>query len=84
MLGPPGRLRMLAGLTQIGPPPSRFSTQELVDLLKVLTCVGSAREVILQQLGQRYNHHLGDQWDFVDYAHEHLPDIDLKSPPKRP
>jgi hypothetical protein len=63
---------------------SRFSTQELVDLLKMPTCVGPARDVILQQLGQRYHREFADVWAFVEYAHEHLPDIDLKTPPKRP
>jgi hypothetical protein len=66
------------------PLPSRLSTQELVDLLKMPTCVGPARNVILQQLGQRYNRSFADLWEFVDYAHDHLPDIDLTSPPKRP
>jgi hypothetical protein len=32
----------------------------------------------------RYNRHFADQWEFVEFAEKHLPDIDLKSPPKRP
>jgi tRNA A-37 threonylcarbamoyl transferase component Bud32 len=66
------------------PLPSRFSTQELVDLLKMPTCVGPARDVILQHLGERYHRPFADQWEFVEYAEKHLPDLDLKSPPKRP
>jgi hypothetical protein len=62
----------------------RFSTQELVDLLKMPTCVGPARDVILQQLGQHYHRHIANRWQFVDYAHDHLPAIDLTSPPRRP
>jgi hypothetical protein len=78
----------LAGMapwTLAGQPlPSRFTAQELVDLLKMPTCVGLARESFLKLLGERYHRAFADQWEFVDYAHEHLPDIDLKTPPKRP
>jgi hypothetical protein len=84
-LSPPTRLSGLATLLRaVRLPPSRFSTQELVDLLKMPTCVGPARDVVLRLLGQRYNRHFADQWAFVDYAHAHLPNIDLTSPPKRP
>jgi hypothetical protein len=78
----------LAGLPALAlaaqPLPSRLSIQELVELLKMPTCVGDARAVILQQLGGRYNRDFADQWEFVEYAAKHLPDVDLKSPPKRP
>jgi hypothetical protein len=66
------------------PLPSRLSTQELVDLLKMPTCVGPARDVILGHLGGRYHRSFADQWEFVEYAEKYLPDVDLKSPPKRP
>jgi hypothetical protein len=66
------------------PLPCRFSTQRLVDLLKMPTCVGSVRTVILEQLSNRYKRPFADQWEFVEFAEKHLPDIDLKSPPKRP
>jgi hypothetical protein len=65
-------------------PPCRLATQELVDLLKMPTCVGPIRDVVLRLLGQKCQRHFADLWQFVDYAHEHLPDIDLTSPPKRP
>jgi hypothetical protein len=82
---PPTRLSGLATLLQASqPPPCRFSTQELVDLLKMPTCVGPARNVVLRLLGQKCNRHFADQWEFVDYAEKHLPDIDLKSPSQRP
>jgi hypothetical protein len=84
-LSPPTRLSGLATLLRaVRLPPSRFSTQELVELLKMPTCVGPARDVILRLLGQRYNRPFADQWAFVDYAHAHLPQIDLTTPPKRP
>jgi hypothetical protein len=35
-------------------------------------------------LGNRYKQPFGDVWEFVEFAEMHLPDIDLKSPPKRP
>jgi tRNA A-37 threonylcarbamoyl transferase component Bud32 len=82
---PPTRLSGLATLLQAAqPPPCQFSTQELVDLLKMPTCVGHARDVVLRLLGQKCQRHFADLWQFVDYAHEHLPDIDLTTPPKRP
>jgi hypothetical protein len=75
----------LAALTQAAQPlPSRLSTQELVDLLKMPTCVGPAREPFLKLLGERYHREFADQWAFVEYAEKHLPDIILISPPKRP
>jgi hypothetical protein len=85
MLSPPTRLSGLATLTEASQPvPSRFTTQQLVELLKMPTCIGEARTVVLEMLGQRYQRTFADQWEFVDFAAKHLPDIDLKSPPKRP
>jgi tRNA A-37 threonylcarbamoyl transferase component Bud32/uncharacterized protein YjeT (DUF2065 family) len=78
----PGHAAALARAAQ--PFPSRFTTQQLVDLLKMPTCIGPARGVVLGVLGQRYDRVFADQWDFVEYAEKHLPDIDLKTPPKRP
>jgi hypothetical protein len=80
----PTPLAGLATLLQAAQPlPSQSSTQELVELLKLPACVGPARDVILRQLGQKCNRHFADVWDFVDYAHAHLPEIDLTTPPKR-
>jgi hypothetical protein len=85
LLSPPTRLSGLATLAQSthlsGSPPT---TQQLVDVLKMPTCVGPPHAVILALLGQRYGRAFADQWEFVDYAHEHLPDLDLTTPPKRP
>jgi serine/threonine protein kinase len=75
----------LAALTQAAQPlPSRLSTQEVVDLLKMPTVVGTAREPFLKLLGERYHREFADEWEFVEYAEKYLPDVDLKSPPKRP
>jgi hypothetical protein len=82
---PSPQLGQAAALLQAAEPlPCRFSTQWLVDLLKMPTCVGEARAVILEQLSNRYKQPFADQWEFVEFAEKHLPDIDLKSPPKRP
>ena len=62
----------------------RLSTRDLVELLKNPLCVGQARGVILDQLENRYRQKFPSHWDFVRYAKQHLPDIDLLSPPKRP
>jgi hypothetical protein len=71
-------------LQAVEPFPCRFTTQQLVDLLKMPTCVGEARAVILEQLSNRYKRPFADVWDFVEFAETQLPDIDLRSPPKRP
>jgi serine/threonine protein kinase len=83
-MSPATRLSGLATLTQAAQPlPSRLSTQYMVDLLKMPTCVGPFRSVVLEMLGQRYHHRFADQWEFVEYAEKHLPNVDLKSPPRR-
>jgi hypothetical protein len=56
----------------------------LIELLKMPTCVGPAREVILLLLGQTYDRDFADLWAFVDWAHEHHPELDLTTPPQRP
>jgi hypothetical protein len=65
------------------PLPYRFSSQELVELLKQPTCVGLARRIILDQLENRYGRRFRDHWEFVHFAHKHLPELDLTSPPRR-
>jgi len=62
----------------------RLSTQQLVDLLKMPTCLGDTRRLVLDYLGTRYERSFSDHWDFVEYAREHLPEVDLTTPPKRP
>ena len=58
--------------------------QSLVDLLKHPCCVGEARRLVLDQLARHYQRPFADQWEFIAYAQEHLPDVDLDSPPQRP
>jgi hypothetical protein len=62
----------------------RLEPQQLVDLLKNPFCVGPAREVILQQLGRRLNQPFTSVWDFITWAQEHEPELDLHTPPRRP
>jgi hypothetical protein len=65
------------------PLPCRFSTQELVELLKQPLCIGQARRVILDQLENRYGRQFADHWEFVRYAQEQNLGLDFSSPPKR-
>jgi hypothetical protein len=82
------RMRLLADLPLLSkaaqPLPGRFTEQELVDLLKMLSCQRPAREVIVRQLGQQCGQHFANVWEFVEWAREHRPDLDLNSPPVRP
>jgi tRNA A-37 threonylcarbamoyl transferase component Bud32 len=66
------------------PLPCRLSTQDLVDLLKMPTCVREVRRVLLDQLGNRYRRRFDTHWDFVRYAQEQCLDLDFTTPPKRP
>ena len=66
------------------PLPCRLSTQDLVDLLKMPTCVGPVRRVILDQLGNRYGRRFDKHWDFVRYAQQQGLDLDFTTPPMRP
>jgi serine/threonine protein kinase len=66
------------------PLPCRFPTQELVDLLKMPTCVGQVRRVILTQLSNRYGRRFDSHWDFVRYAQGHELNLDFTTPPRRP
>jgi hypothetical protein len=65
------------------PLPCRLSTQDLVELLKMPTCFGEARKVVLKHLGNRYGRYFADHWEFVRFAQEQHLDLDLQSPAKR-
>jgi tRNA A-37 threonylcarbamoyl transferase component Bud32 len=65
------------------PLPCRVSTQDLVELLKMPTCFGRARQVVLKHLGNRYGRSFANHWEFVHFARERHLDLDLTSPPKR-
>jgi hypothetical protein len=66
------------------PLPCRLSTQDLVELLKVPTCVGAIRRIVLDHLGARYGRRFDTHWDFVRYADEQRLDLDFTTPPQRP
>jgi tRNA A-37 threonylcarbamoyl transferase component Bud32 len=66
------------------PLPCRLPTQDLVELLKMPTCVGEVRRVILDQLGNRYHRRFATHWDFVRYAQEQRLGLDFTTPPQRP
>jgi hypothetical protein len=65
------------------PLPCRFTTQQLVNLLKMPTCVGEARTVLLGQLAHRYKRPFADVWEFVEWAQKHEPGLGFTTPPKR-
>jgi protein kinase-like protein len=65
------------------PLPWQLSTQDLVELLKMPTCFGEARKVVLKHLGNRYGRVFANHWEFVRFAQEQHLDLDLTSPPKR-
>jgi hypothetical protein len=56
----------------------------LVELLKHPLCVGEARRAVLDALEFTYKRLFKDQWEFVEYAQKHQPQLDLLTPPKRP
>jgi YD repeat-containing protein len=64
--------------------PCRLTTQELVELLKMPTCFGPARRVVLDHLSNRYGREFKNHWAFVRYAREHNLGLDFTTPPKRP
>ena len=66
------------------PSPCRLTTQELVDLLKMPTCFGQVRRVVLDHLGNRYGRRFVNHWAFVRFAREQGLELDFTTPPKRP
>jgi hypothetical protein len=66
------------------PFPCRLSTQKLAELLKMPTCFGAARRVVLDHLGNRYGQRFVNHWEFVRFAEEKRLGLDFTTPPKRP
>jgi hypothetical protein len=66
------------------PFPCRLTTQELVELLKMPTCFGKARRIVLDQLGNRYGRRFVNHWAFVRFATERKLGLDFTTPPKQP
>jgi len=65
------------------PLPPALPPQTLVDLLKHPLWVGEARRLVLEQLSRHYQRPFADQWEFVDFVHQHNLDLDLTTPPQR-
>jgi hypothetical protein len=66
------------------PLPCRLTTQTLIELLKMPTCFGEARRVVLDHLGNRYGRRFFNHWEFVRYAREQGLKLDFTTPPRRP
>ena len=66
------------------PWPCRLTTQEQVDLLKMPTCFGAARRVVLDHLGHIHHRRFLNHWAFVRFADENHLNLALKSLPRRP
>ena len=79
---PPSILPSLALLHAVAPP-QPLPAQHLVELLKNPFCVGRTRSAVLDVLEFTYKRPFKDQWEFVEYAQRHQPQLDLLSPPKR-
>jgi hypothetical protein len=62
----------------------KLSDHELIDLLKRPACIGAFRETVLLELGRRTKRKFADLWEFVTWAREHRPDLDLLTPPQPP
>ncbi len=77
---------MLAAAVRIiaEPFPCRLTTQELVELLKMPTCFGQDRRIVLDHLRNRYHRRFVNHWAFVRFATEQRLDLDFTTPPKRP
>jgi hypothetical protein len=68
----------------IGSLAEKATAQRLVDLLKLPTCVGNPRRIVLAELSKRLKHPFADVWELVAWLREHEPGLDLDSPPRRP
>ena len=81
----PGPEQTLAAAARIlaEPYPCRLSTPELVELLKMPTCFGGSRRIVLNHLGNRYGRRFTNHWSFVRFATEQKLNLDFTTPPKR-
>ncbi|HVC93782.1 MAG TPA: serine/threonine-protein kinase [Pirellulales bacterium] len=62
----------------------RLTTPQLVELLKMPTCFGPSRRVILDHLEHRYGRKFNTVWAFVRFAEVEKLDLDFTTPPRRP
>jgi hypothetical protein len=79
---PVARAAILAAVKPV--PRCALTGQQLVELMKMPTCLPEARRLILDHLGNRYNRNFAGQWDFVRFATEQKLNLDFLSPPQRP
>ena len=82
----PGIFRDAGGDSAISaePFPCRLTTQELVELLKMPTCFGVARRIVLDHLGNRYGRNFVNHWAFVRFATDQTLGLDFTTPPMLP
>jgi tRNA A-37 threonylcarbamoyl transferase component Bud32 len=80
--GPLASLPLLPAARE--PLPCWLGTQDLVELLKLPTCVRDVRRVVLDQFGNRFGRRFATHWDFVRYAQEQGLNLDFTTPPQRP
>jgi hypothetical protein len=82
----PGLEGMLEAAARLSaePFPCRLTTQELVELLKMPTCFGEDRRIVLDHLGNRFRHRFINHWAFVRFATEQKLGLDFTTPPRRP
>jgi hypothetical protein len=66
------------------PLPCRLTTQALIELLKMPTCFGEARRVVLDHLENRYGSRFANYWDFIHYTSEQGLEFDFTAPPRQP
>jgi hypothetical protein len=59
---------------------ARLDKPGLVNTLKNPLCVDEAQQIILQELGKRSQQQFAGLWDFVEWAQQHEPTLDLHSP----
>jgi hypothetical protein len=60
-----------------------LSLEQMVEMLRQPTCVGTAREVLLAELGRRKGRTFTDLWQLVEYLQDNARHIDLDAPAPR-
>jgi hypothetical protein len=63
---------------------ARLESPDLAELLKQPLYVGPVRRLVLDELEKRHKRRFSDQWDFVRFAKQQHPELDLTTPPRRP
>jgi serine/threonine protein kinase len=59
-----------------------IGSQQIVEVLKQPSCVGTTRSAMLKHLGERYKRSSSDVWELVEYLKQHDPNLDLDGPLK--